>query len=116
MAGKILKLMFYCAIITITLYVLYHLYHFLKCKYVFSNLEKVKRVEISKPIQLYKVVNEMTGFSIGYHYTEHYKTRKIPDCKLYKVKAIFKNDNTMNIQFKDTSRFYKEMINICRKI
>ena len=115
-AGKILKLMFYGAIIATTLYILYHLYHFLKRKYVFSNLEKVKRLEISKPIQLYKVVNEMTGFSIGYHYTEHYKTRKVPDCKLYKIKVIFKNDNKMNIQFKDNSQFYTEMINISGRV
>ena len=58
----------------------------------------------------------MTGFSISYHYTEHYKTRKVPDCKLYKIKVIFKNDNKMNIQFKDNSQFYTEMINISGRI
>ena len=97
---------------------LYKLYQIIKSIYVFNNLDRVHSMLAYAPIQKYKEVKEKTGISVGhsfsrygssYHYTEHYRIRRMKNGLSWKVKVNFKNNRQMMITIDENSILYKRI-------
>ncbi len=97
---------------------LYKLYQFIKGIYVFNNIDRVHSMLVYAPVQKYKEVKEKTGVSVGhsfsrygssYHYTEHYRIRRVKNGLSWKVKVNFKNNRHMMITIDENSILYNRI-------
>ena len=110
---------FLCVVITLFFVMaVYKLYQFIKGIYVFNNLDHVHSMLVYAPVRKYKDVKEKTGISVGhsfsrygssYHYTEHYRIRRMKNGLSWKVKVNFKNNRHMMITIDKNSILYKRI-------
>lgn len=109
---KIFVIIFYLIIAISLIAIIGKLYQYLKSLYVLINIDNVSKLGIHPYIQTYKEVWEKRGVSVGLYHTTHYRIKRIPDRKIWKATAYFKNGKCLNFRIKENSKLYYKIV--CR--
>ena len=108
---EILKLVFYAIIAICVIMTVVTIYRYAKASYVLRHIDDVDKIAISPPVQTYREVTERSGYSWGRYITTHYRIKRVPDIKIWKAKAYFKNDRCIKFEIKENSKIYNRMMN-----
>ena len=107
---KILKIAFYTAIAVCAIRVALTVYQYAKELYVFRHIDDVDRIAVLGCIQLYREQMERSGVSIGRYITTHYRIKRVPYKKIWRVKAYFRDGRCLKFEIREHSKIYDKIV------